>query len=109
MSSRSHLANHSTSKLHLMLADLLGKVHEEEKAMDHYTIALNLNPRNLPAQEGLQKLEQTTDTVSERTGYDIDMDEGANSGDEPDLEESETEAIWSDGDLTLAPTSNRSF
>ena len=30
--------------------------------MDHYTIALNLNPRNLPAQEGLQKLEQSTDT-----------------------------------------------
>ena len=77
--------------------------------MDHYTIALNLNPRNVPAQEGLQKLEQTTDTVSERT-YDIDMDEGGNSDGEADLEESETEAIWSDGDLTLAPnTSNRSF
>ena len=75
--------------------------------MDHYTIALNLNPRNLPAQEGLQKLEQSTDTglsgaggggggagggasstaagsaASERT-YDIDMDgtsgDGGNAG-----------------------------
>jgi len=54
-------------------------------------------------------LEQTTDTVSERT-YGIDMDEGNNSDGDADLEESETEAIWSDGDLTLAPnTSNRSF
>merc|ERR1712108_122269 len=111
--------------------------------MDHYTIALNLNPRNLPAQEGLQKLEQSTDTglsggggggggggasstaagsaASERT-YAIDMDGtsgdggggGVMSDGEPvggDLDESETEAgIWSeDGDLTLAPTSNRSF
>ena len=77
--------------------------------MDHYAIAVNLNPRNIGAQEGLQKLEQTTDTVSERT-YDIDMDEGNNSDGDADLEESETEAIWSDGDLTLAPnTSNRSF
>ena len=104
---RSQLNHHSTSKLHLMLADLLGKVHEEEKAMDHYSIALNLNPRNVPAQEGLQKLEQATDTVSDRA-YDIDMDE-ANS-DDAELEESETEAIWSEGDLTLATgVSNRSF
>ena len=72
--------------------------------MDHYTIALNLNPRNLPAQEGLQKLEQSTDTglsgagggggggagggasstaagsaASERT-YDIDMDGTSGDG-----------------------------
>jgi len=106
---KSQLNSHSnTSKLHLMLADLLGKLHDEERAMDHYSIALNLNPRNVPAQEGLQKLEQATDTVSDRT-YDIEMDEGAASDDAADLEESETEAIWSDGDLTLAPTSNRSF
>ena len=81
-----------------------GKVQEEVKAMDHYTIALNLNPRNLPAQEGLQKLEQSTDTglsgagggggggagggasstaagsaASERT-YDIDMDGTSGDG-----------------------------
>ena len=104
---KTQLSQHSTSKLHKMLADLLGKTHEEEKAMEHYTIALNLNPRNLPAQEGLQKLEQANDTVSDRT-YDLEMEE-VNS-DDPDLEESETEAIWSDGDLTLAPSvGNRGF
>ena len=103
---RKQLATHSTCKLHLMLADLLGKTHDEEKAMDHYAIALNLNPRNIPAQEGLQKLEQATDTISDRT-YDMDMDEM--NSDDADLEESETEAVWSDGDLNLAATSNASF
>lgn len=103
---RKQLANHSTCKLHLMLADLLSKTHDEEKAMDHYAIALNLNPRNLPAQEGLQKLEQATDTITDRT-YDMDMEEM--NSDDADLEESETEAVWSDGDLNLAATSNASF
>ena len=100
------LVTHSTCKLHLMLADLLSKTHDEEKAMDHYAIALNLNPRNVPAQEGLQKLEQATDTITDRT-YDMDMDEM--NSDDADLEESETEAVWSDGDLNLAATSNASF
>ena len=98
--------SHSTCKLHLMLADLLSKTHDEEKAMDHYAIALNLNPRNVPAQEGLQKLEQATDTITDRT-FDMDMDEM--NSDDADLEESETEAVWSDGDLNLAATSNASF
>jgi hypothetical protein len=29
-----------TCKLHQMLGDLLARVHEEEKALDHYSIAL---------------------------------------------------------------------
>lgn len=32
------LAMHSTCKLHQMLADLLAKTHDEEKAMEHYSI-----------------------------------------------------------------------
>ena len=31
------------------------------------------------------------------------------NSDDADLEESETEAVWSDGDLNLAATSNASF
>jgi len=74
-----------------------------------YSIALNLNPRNLPGREGLHKLKQMTDTVSERIRYEIASDEGGNSCDELDLEGSKTEAICSEGDLTPAPTSNRTF
>ena len=50
-------------------------------------------------------MEHATDTALEAT-YDMEMEE-ANS-DEGDIEESETEAVWSDGDLNLA-SSNVSF
>ena len=65
--------------------------------------ALNLDPKNAPAQEGLQKIEQCTDggTLEVTYGLDNEMEDGMNS-DEADLEESETEAVWSDGDLNLA-------
>lgn len=58
----------------------------------------------MSAHEGLQKIEQATDSNQEVT-YDLEM-EDMNS-DENELEESETEAVWSDGDLNLA-TSNSS-
>jgi len=99
------LKNQSTGKLHQMLGDLLAKGHDEEKAMHHYNVALNLDPKNMSAQEGLQKMEHATDTAMEPT-YDLEMDEM--NSDEAELEESETEAVWSDGDLNLA-SSNVSF
>ena len=63
--------------------------------------ALNLDPKNAPAQEGLQKIEQCTDGGTLEVTYGLDEMEEMNS-DEADLEESETEAVWSDGDLNLA-------
>ena len=35
---RKQLGHKSTSKLHVMLADLLAKNHDEEQAMEHYRI-----------------------------------------------------------------------
>jgi anaphase-promoting complex subunit 7 len=102
---RKQLNHQSTGKLHQMLADLLAKSHDEEKAMHHYSVALNLDPKNVPAQEGLQKMEHATDTALDAT-YDLEMEEM--NSDDADLEESETEAVWSDGDLNLA-SSNVSF
>ena len=99
------LKTQSTAKLHQMLADLMAKNHDEEKAMHHYNVALNLDPKNISAQEGLQKMEHATDTVLEPS-YDLEMEEM--NSDEAELEESETEAVWSDGDLNLA-SSNVSF
>ncbi|XP_071747469.1 anaphase-promoting complex subunit 7 [Lepeophtheirus salmonis] len=95
---RKQLTLQTTCKLHQMLADLLAKTNEEEKAMEHYGIALNLDPKNLPAQEGLQKIEQSTDTPLDTT-YDLEMEEI--NADDHELEESEAEAVWSDGDLNL--------
>ncbi len=103
---KKQIAHQPTGKLHQMMADLLAKTHEEEKAMEHYSIALNLDPKNQPAQEGLQKMEQATDKPLDLT-YELEEEIEMNS-DDADLEESETEAVWSDGDLNLA-SSNASF
>ena len=35
---RKQLKTHSTARLHQMLADLLAKTHDEEQALEHYTI-----------------------------------------------------------------------
>ena len=37
--------------------------------------------------------------------YDLEMEDGDIGSDEAELEESETEAVWSDGDLNLGATS----
>ncbi|XP_063242706.1 anaphase-promoting complex subunit 7 isoform X2 [Bacillus rossius redtenbacheri] len=49
-----------TCKLHQMLGDLLSRIHEDEKALGHYTIALNLEPNNRRALEGVHRLDNPT-------------------------------------------------
>lgn len=107
------LRSQSTGKLHQMLGDLLAKCNEDEKAMHHYNAALNLDPQNQTALNGLNKMEHETDKMnstqppaSSSALDDLEMEEM--NSDEADLEESETEAVWSDGDLNLA-SSNVSF
>ena len=70
---RIQLQHHSTCQLHQMLADLLAKNNEEEKAMEHYSIALSLDPKNEVALHGLQKMEQSTDGMDAQ--YDLEMEE----------------------------------
>ncbi|CAK9830696.1 Anaphase-promoting complex subunit 7 [Anthophora retusa] len=79
-----------TCKLHQMLGDLWARVHNEEKALDHYAIALNLDPSNRRALEVGEEQTDTTYDVGDGLP-DTDNDEA------PD--ESETEAMWSDMDL----------
>ena len=43
---RTHLQHSSTCKLHHMLAGMLAKSNEEERAVEHYNIALSLDPKN---------------------------------------------------------------
>jgi len=92
----------------------------------YHLSALNLDPKNLAAQEGLQKIEQSSDGAHDGGNggadasisgngaafADLDMDDINSEGEEEeeeeegvaaeDLEESETEAVWSDGDLNLS-------
>jgi len=107
---RSQLQYHSTCQLHQMLADILAKNNQEEKAMEHYSIALSLDPKNEVALHGLQKMEQSADGMDAQ--YDLEMEEvgsgsvGRGSPPQQELEDSETEAVWSDGDLNLVGSSN---
>ncbi|XP_070158690.1 anaphase-promoting complex subunit 7 isoform X2 [Polyergus mexicanus] len=104
-----HLENNSTCKLHQTLGDLWARVHNEEKALDHYAIALNLDPSNRRALEGMHRLDNSSSkldsayymTVGEEqadTTYDVGDGLPDTDNDEAP-EESETEAIWSDMDL----------
>nr|CAD7449488.1 unnamed protein product [Timema bartmani]CAD7460693.1 unnamed protein product [Timema tahoe] len=49
-----------TCKLHQMLGDLLLREREEEKALHHYNIALNLEPNNRRALEGLHRIDNNS-------------------------------------------------
>ncbi|XP_024892385.1 anaphase-promoting complex subunit 7 [Temnothorax curvispinosus] len=100
---------HSTCKLHQTLGDLWARVHNEEKALDHYAVALNLDPNNRRAIEGMHRLDSSSSkldsgyymTVGEEqadTTYDVGDGLPDTDNDEAP-EESETEAIWSDMDL----------
>ncbi|KAG7188915.1 hypothetical protein KM043_008516 [Ampulex compressa] len=99
----------STCKLHQMLGDLWARVHNEEKALNHYTIALNLDPNNRRALEGMHRLDNSSSkldsayymTVGEEqadTTYDVG-DGLPDTDNEEAHDESETEAVWSDMDL----------
>ncbi|XP_015111054.1 anaphase-promoting complex subunit 7 [Diachasma alloeum] len=98
-----------TCKLHQMLGDLWARVHNEEKAIDHYAIALNLDPSNRRALEGMHRLDNTVSkfessyymTVGEEhADTTFDVGDGLPDSDNDEAnEESETEAVWSDMDL----------
>jgi len=102
----SQLVHTSTATLHQKLGDMLARMGQgqEEKAVEHYSRALALDPKNEGAIQGLQKMEANTDGME--ASYDMnDMEEvgsvGRGSPPAGELEDSETEAVWSDGDLNL--------
>ncbi|UYV80038.1 ANAPC7 [Cordylochernes scorpioides] len=53
--------NQSTCKLHQMLGDFLARNNEHEKALQHFSIALNFEPNNIRAIEGTQRVERNPD------------------------------------------------
>ncbi|EFN88825.1 anaphase-promoting complex subunit 7 [Harpegnathos saltator] len=99
----------STCRLHQTLGDLWARVHNEEKALDHYAIALNLDPSNRKALEGMHRLDNSSSKLDsayymsvgeEQADTSYDVGDGLPDTDNDEApEESETEAIWSDMDL----------
>lgn len=94
---RKQVTIQNTCRLHQMLGDFLARMNEHEKALDHYSTALNLDPNNSRALEGLQRVEQHSDALD--NGYDIEVEDIGDSDNEGDLEESEVEPVWSDVDF----------
>ncbi|XP_014206498.1 anaphase-promoting complex subunit 7 [Copidosoma floridanum] len=99
-----------TCKLHQMLGDLWARLHNAEKALDHYAIALNINPSDRRVLEGMHRLEGNSNTIEsssyymtvgeEHTDPSYEVGEGLPDTDNDDaVDESETEAVWSDMDL----------
>jgi len=54
----------SSSQIHLKLAELLCKANNEDKAAEHFAIALRLDPNNRDAKDGLSRLDPSTSRSS---------------------------------------------
>lgn len=103
------LVHSSTVTLHQKLADLLSRpgAGTEDRAVQHYSKALAMDPKNEAALQGLEKMEANTEGGD--ATYDLsEMEEkyevgsvGRSSPAVPEMEDSETEAVWSDGDINL--------
>uniref|UniRef100_A0A8C0VUW1 Anaphase promoting complex subunit 7 n=1 Tax=Cyanistes caeruleus TaxID=156563 RepID=A0A8C0VUW1_CYACU len=92
---RNALANQSDCVLHRILGDFLVAVNEYQEAMDQYSIALSLDPNDQKSLEGLQKMEKEESPTDATQEEDVDDMEG--SGEEGDLEGSDSEAAqWAD-------------
>lgn len=101
---RKTLVNHNTCHLHQMLGDFLSQTNEALEAVNHYSIALRMDPANLHAKEGIQRIEKQTDNGLEGS-YDVeveDMEGSDNDGNNPlgDLEGSDVESNWSETDFS---------
>ncbi|KAK3084436.1 hypothetical protein FSP39_013538 [Pinctada imbricata] len=94
---RSRLQTHNTCKLHQMLADFLSQTHEHQQALDHYSIALSLDPSNTRAKEGLERVEKEGDMELDRT-YDLNAEDMDNSDNDGDFDGSDVESMWSENE-----------
>ncbi|KAF0311903.1 Anaphase-promoting complex subunit 7 [Amphibalanus amphitrite] len=99
---RRQVATHSTCRLHLALADLLVRDHDEASALHHYQIALNLDPTSERALRSLRRLEQGPDQP-ERS-YDLDPDEVAESDNDEAVEDTDSDLgqNWTEMDMTFS-------
>jgi len=86
-------------QVHLRMAQLLCKInHKEDKAADHYAVALRLDPSNREAREGLNRLDLAAGgnrsgvggggggvhESSQVTSYDMNVDHLDDDDDEED-------------------------
>ncbi|XP_055548576.1 anaphase-promoting complex subunit 7 isoform X1 [Wyeomyia smithii] len=114
---KKHAMLTQSSKLHVMLGDLLNTNKDHSGALDNYTIALNLDPNNRKAMAGLLAMGQVNTTGSSgciNSSYlnSTIIDDGSDVPDNP-LEiieddqnvqndvESESDIMWSDVEIEI--------
>ncbi|XP_065078088.1 anaphase-promoting complex subunit 7 [Ochlerotatus camptorhynchus] len=113
---KKHASLTQNCKLHAMLGDLLSNDKDHSGALEHYTIALNLDPTNRCAMAGLLAMGQSasgTGGVGSSSYLESSMaDEGSDVQDNPlemieipqsaqnDLE-SESDIMWSDVEIEI--------
>jgi len=68
--------------VHIKLAGLLIKMGKEDKAADHFNIALKLDPNNREARAGLQKLDQSARPLDNSNSSTVEVEEITSDEDE---------------------------
>ncbi|CAL1287882.1 unnamed protein product [Larinioides sclopetarius] len=66
---KKHMEQQTSCRLHQMLGDFLARTNEHEKALHHFSIALNMDPSNHKAAEGSQRVEQNPESSE---SYEVD-------------------------------------
>ncbi|PIK53399.1 Anaphase-promoting complex subunit 7 [Apostichopus japonicus] len=91
---RKHVELQSNSRLHQMLGDLLARTKDLLGASHHYSIAINLDTTNTKAVQGLQRVENSSDSLD--VGMDEDGDAVEESSEEAEFDTSDTVGAWTE-------------
>lgn len=89
-----------SSRLHQLLGDCFVNLQKDDEAFDHYNLALNLDPTNQRATEGLNNIGRSL-SLSKRDSYYTCVggetsynSQGTNSSDHEVDPESDTDGTW---------------
>lgn len=96
---RQALQTQNDARLHEQLADCLAHVNQFQDALDHYHIALSLDPSSVRAREGMERVEKHSEMGLEGS-YDVEVEDMAGSDNEPDFDGSDMESTWSETDFS---------
>ncbi|KAK7494010.1 hypothetical protein BaRGS_00014668 [Batillaria attramentaria] len=96
---RQALQTQNDARLHEQLADCLAHVNQFQDALDHYHIALSLDPSSVRAREGMERVEKHNEMGLEGS-YDVEVEDMGGSDNEPDFDGSDMESTWSETDFS---------
>lgn len=92
------LQTQNDARLHEQLGECLAQTNQFQDALDHFHIALSLDPSSVRAREGMERVEKHNEMGLEG-GYDVEVEDMAASDNEPDFDGSDMESTWSETDF----------